>query len=74
MTKYDYQIRVRGRPWYQLARRVPGGYELDPAENRGFALQIPYYMVIEEIPLSASTRPSSDSFLQHSLLRDKTNQ
>lgn len=74
MTKYDCQIRVRGRPWYQLARRVPGGYELDPAENRGFVLQIPLYMVIEEMPVSAAVRQRSDDFLQNCLLRDRTNQ
>lgn len=73
MRKYDCQIRVRGRPWYQSARRVPGGYELDPTENRGFVLQIPLYMVIEEKPVSVATRQSSDDFLQNCLLHDKTN-
>lgn len=47
--EYNSQIRLRGRPWYQAARRVPLGYELDPAENRGFVLTIPAYLVIEEV-------------------------
>jgi len=54
--KYNRQIRLRGRPWYQAARRVPLGYELDPAENRGFILTIPAYLVVEE----AVNQPSSD--------------
>jgi hypothetical protein len=45
---YDRKIRLRGRPWYQVARRVPLGYELDPAENRGFSLLIPAYLVVED--------------------------
>jgi hypothetical protein len=48
--RYDRKIRLRGRPWYQAARRVALGYELDPAENRGFILFIPAYLVVEDAP------------------------
>ncbi|MBI3951399.1 MAG: hypothetical protein HY314_13190 [Acidobacteria bacterium] len=60
MMKYDRQIRVRGRPWYQTARRVSLGYELDPAENRGFILIIPAYMVLEEVVTCSSLDQSTD--------------
>jgi hypothetical protein len=60
--KYNCHIRLRGRPWYQAARRVPLGYELDPAENRGFVLTIPAYLVIEEVV----NRPPSDSWSDRS--------
>lgn len=46
--KYDRKIRLRGRPWYQAARHVSLGYELDPADNRGFTLLIPAYLVVED--------------------------
>ncbi|GEM_PF-4869381 len=53
-VSYDCQIRLRGRPWFQPARRVSLGYELDPAENDGFRLIIPTYLVIEEVPRSGA--------------------
>ncbi len=60
MAKYDCQIRIRGRPWYQTARRIPSGYELDPAENRGFLLTIPAYLVVEEVALGFSPGASGE--------------
>ena len=60
MIEYDCQIRMRGRPWYQTARRVSLGYELDPAENRGFVLTIPAYLVIEEVAIASPADQFSD--------------
>jgi hypothetical protein len=48
--RYDRNIRLRGRLGHEAARRVTLGYELDPAEHRGFRLVIPDYMVAEDVP------------------------
>jgi hypothetical protein len=47
--RYDRNIRLRGWLWYEAARRVSLGYELDPAEHRGVRLVIPEYMVAEDV-------------------------
>lgn len=57
-VSYDRQIRLRGRPWFQPARRVSLGYELDPAENDGFRLIIPTYLVVEEVPRPVAQPPA----------------
>jgi hypothetical protein len=52
--EYNFEIRLRGRPWYYRARRDSLGYELDPAENRGYVLVVPAYLVVEEFMIESS--------------------